>query len=211
MTTSSNDPEQIRADIEQTRANLSQNVNALGDAAQPSSIARRQVDKVKGVGTGLRERIMGSSADDPYYTSRSSTGSTLSQTGSSVADAVSGAPEATRRQTQGNPLAAGVIAMGAGWLLGSLLPSSSKEQELATAAKDQAQPLVDEARSVAQDAASTLQEPAQQAAASVQQSAQSAAQQVKAEGQQAASDVQASAQDSRERVQEHQQRPDTSV
>ena len=47
MTTSS-DPDEIRADIERTRAELSHNVDSLADTANPKNIADRQVDKVKG-------------------------------------------------------------------------------------------------------------------------------------------------------------------
>ena len=46
--TTSNDPDQIRADIERTRAELSYNVDSLTDTANPKNIADRQVDKVKG-------------------------------------------------------------------------------------------------------------------------------------------------------------------
>ena len=73
-------------------------------------------------------------------------------------------PDLARRQARGNPLAAGAVALAAGWLVGSLLPASAKERELATSAKDQAQPLLDEAKSVAQETAEGLKEPAQQAA-----------------------------------------------
>ena len=41
MTTSS-DPDEIRADIERTRAALSDDVDALTDAANPKNIAKRQ-------------------------------------------------------------------------------------------------------------------------------------------------------------------------
>ena len=38
---SSNDPDQLRAEIERTRSDLSQNVNALGEAVTPGNIAKR--------------------------------------------------------------------------------------------------------------------------------------------------------------------------
>ena len=60
----SDDPDAIRADIERTRAELSYNVDALADTANPKKIAERQVDKVKGAAISVKERIMGS--DDPY-------------------------------------------------------------------------------------------------------------------------------------------------
>lgn len=98
-------------------------------------------------------------------------------------------PDKAFRQTRGNPLAAGAVALAAGWLLGSLLPASEKERSLASSAKEQAQPLVDEAKSVAQETATDLKEPAQQAAQSVKESAQQGVEHVKADGENAIHDV----------------------
>ena len=65
----SNDPDEIRADIERTRAELSDNVDALADTANPKNIARRQASRVKQAAVGVKEHIMGSS-DDPYDSGR---------------------------------------------------------------------------------------------------------------------------------------------
>ena len=62
MTTSS-DPDEIRAEIERTRAALSDDVDALTDAANPKNIAKRQADKAKDAVTGVKDRVMGV-ADD---------------------------------------------------------------------------------------------------------------------------------------------------
>jgi hypothetical protein len=51
---------------------------------------------------------------------------------SSVADAASSAPDMARRQTRGNPLAAGLIALGVGWLASSLLPLTEAANEIRT-------------------------------------------------------------------------------
>lgn len=70
--TTSNDPEQIRREIEQTRASLSNDVNALADEAKPTNVAKRQVssatESVKEGVSHLKEKIMGSddSHDDRY-------------------------------------------------------------------------------------------------------------------------------------------------
>ena len=61
--TSSNDPDQIRAEIERTRSRLSTNVDTLAYEAKPSTMAKRQVGKVSGAVGGLRERVMGSAHD----------------------------------------------------------------------------------------------------------------------------------------------------
>ncbi len=39
-------PDEIRAEIAQTRSDLSSNVNALGEAVRPGNVARHQVDKI---------------------------------------------------------------------------------------------------------------------------------------------------------------------
>ena len=54
--TTSNDPDEIRAEIEQTRAALSDDVDALTDTANPKNIAKRQVDKAKDAVVGVKER-----------------------------------------------------------------------------------------------------------------------------------------------------------
>ena len=47
--TTSNDPDEMRTDIERTRAALSDDVDELADAVRPQNVARRQVDKVKDI------------------------------------------------------------------------------------------------------------------------------------------------------------------
>ena len=63
----SDDPEVLRRQIEQTRSDLSRDVDALGEAASPGNVARRQAEKVSetvtGAGRSLKEKVMGS--DDP--------------------------------------------------------------------------------------------------------------------------------------------------
>jgi len=211
--TTSSDPQALRHEIEQTRANLSQNVNALGEAVAPSNIARRQADKARGAVVGVKDKVMGSaeSAASTVQDRASGVGTGIGDGIGSGVGAVGSAGETARAQTQGNPLAAGMVALGAGWLLGSLLPATAKEREAATKVKGQAQPLLAQAQEVAQQAAGELKEPALQAADSVRSTAQEAAEAVRTEGRSAVQDVRSSAQDSQETLQEHQSRPDTSV
>jgi hypothetical protein len=109
------------------------------------------------------------------------------------------------RQTQGNPLAAGLIAFGVGWLVSSLLPATRKEQQLAqqaeTAFREHKDELLAPAKQAAQEVGEQLKPAAQQAVEEVKGTAQGAAQTVKQEGQSAAQDVQGQAQQSRESVQ----------
>lgn len=202
-------PDEIRREIERTRGDLSRDVDALGEAVQPGNVARRQAQKVGGAAVGaknsLKDKIMGS--DDPYDDS-SGLGDRAGQAAHAVGERAQDVRQQTRRRAQGNPLAAGAIALAAGWLVGSLLPASEKERSVARTAMDnadKAQPLVDEAKSAAQEAAGNLKEPAQQAAASLKDTAQESVETVRTEGEQQAQQVKDSAQDSKETVQEHQQ------
>jgi gas vesicle protein len=129
----------------------------------------------------------------------------VQQAASSAAGAVQQAPDAIVRQTQGNPLAAGMIAFGVGWLVSSLLPATQKERQLAqqaeTAIKENKDALLAPAKQVAQEIGDELKPAAQQAVQEVKSTATDAAQTVKQEGQSAAQDVKGQAQDSKQKVQ----------
>ena len=201
MTTTSNDPDEIRADIERTRAELSYNVDSLADTANPKHIADRQVDKVKGAARGLRDKVMGS-PDDPYDTGAVGDAQTAVQDrASAVGDAVSDAPDRLKQKTRGNPLAAGLIAFGAGLLISSLIPSSQKEQQAVSELQQNLEPLKEKAVDAAKEIAGNLQEPAQQAAEQVKATATDAVANVKDEGAAAKDQVQGQAQDAKDTVQ----------
>ena len=66
--TTSNDPDQIRADIERTRATLSDDVDDLAESVKPKNVAGRQVGKVKEAASNLKDRVMGSDDDEGHST-----------------------------------------------------------------------------------------------------------------------------------------------
>ncbi len=185
----SESPDEIRADIERTRRELGSDVDALADKVNPSKIVDRQVDKVRGAFGSVRDRVMGA-ADDA--------GSSLSDAGSHVGDV----KDRVIAKAEGSPLAVGLIAFGAGLLLASLIPASTKEKDLAASVKDQAQPLVDQATDLAKEVGEHLKEPAQAAVAAVKESAQDSAAVVKDEAQTAAAEVKDQAQHARENISE---------
>jgi hypothetical protein len=176
-------PDQIRAEIDATREGLGFDVDALADKVDPSQVAHRQVEKVKSRFTNAKESVFGTVHDKTSSTGNAT--DTAKQAGQQAAEKV-----------KGNPLAVGLLAFGAGWLVSSLIPATEKEQDLAGQVKEQAAPLVDQAKSAAQD----LKGPAQDAVASVKDTAQDAAGTVKDEAQGAASDVKDSAQGSADEV-----------
>ncbi|MDN3479360.1 hypothetical protein [Curtobacterium sp. APC 4022] len=103
-------------------------------------------------------------------------------------------------KAKGNPLAVGLIAFGVGWLASSLLPSSTKEEELAGELKDKTAPLVDKAKEQAKDVGAPLLDAAKEHAQDLTGTARDAAQTVKDEAQGAASDVQDNARSSADDV-----------
>ncbi|HET7741103.1 MAG TPA: DUF3618 domain-containing protein [Mycobacterium sp.] len=185
----SDSPDAIRADIEQTRKELGSDVDALADKVSPSKIVDRQADKVKHAFGSVRDRVMGA-ADDA--------GSAIADAGSSVVDV----KDRALTKAEGNPIAVGLIAFGAGLLIASLIPASTKENEIAAEVKDQAQPLVDTVTDAAKEVGEHLKEPAQDAADAVRETATDAVDSVKADAQYAAAEVTDQAQTARDHVTE---------
>jgi hypothetical protein len=224
----STDPDQIRSEIDQTQRELSADMDALTEKLSPPRIVERRVQRTRLAMTNVKDKIMGSTSDayqtagsapssasdsvsarasaarDTAASAASSAADTAASAASSAADTVRSTPDAIRRRTTGNPLAAGLVAFGAGWLLSSLLPASEPEQQVATQVKDfateQGRPVARQLGEAGQEAAQELRESAQQRAESVKQTAADAASTVKGEAASAASDVKDQAQESTSRV-----------
>lgn len=197
-------PQQIQQEIDRTRATLSSDVDRLSDKVSPKRVVERRVDGIKGSARSVKEKVMGvsdSAAQNMSESAHSLTGSassaassvgdTVSDVASNVAQTAQQAPQQLRQQAQGNPLAAGLIAFGVGWLVSSMLPASPVERELASAAQAKASDLVEPAKQAAQEVASNLQEPAQHAVEEVRSTATEAASQTAEQAKSAADEVKA--------------------
>jgi hypothetical protein len=217
MTTSS-DPDVIRRQIEDTRRELSYDVDALNEKVNPARVVDRRVSAAKGRMTNLKEKVMGSAHDTTssargtasnaagsVQSAASSAADTVQGAAASAAEAVQQAPDTIVRQTQGNPRAAGLIAFGVGWLVSSLMPASEKEKELAqqaeSAVREHKDALLEPAKQAAQEIGDQLKPAAEEAVESVKATAQDAATTVAEEGKSAAADVQGQAQQAKDTVQ----------
>jgi ElaB/YqjD/DUF883 family membrane-anchored ribosome-binding protein len=221
--TNVSEPDLIRADIERTQATLGHDVDALTEKVTPSRIVERRVGCVRSTMGRWKDTVMGTAPGrgGPASTTQRASGtvsqaaqsvsgtaataaSNVSDAASSGMQAVQEAPQVIRRQAQGNPLAAGLIAFGTGWLVSSLLPPSRREQQFAGQAKDMAQqvgqPLAQTVGQAAAEVKENLREPAQQAVDSVKSTATEAGQTVAEEGRTAAGQVQGRAQDATGKV-----------
>jgi hypothetical protein len=179
-------PEEIQQEIEQTRADLSGNVDRLTEKVSPGRVVNRRVEKAKGAVTSLRERVMGSPADGSGLRGA---GDSLSSAAGSAKETVSAAPQAVRSQTQGNPLAAGLIAFGVGMLLSSLAPASDTEQQVAAGAESKAKELAEPLKQTGQQLAQDMKQPVQEAVERVKSTATDAASETAEQAKSAAQDV----------------------
>ncbi|MEV4660406.1 DUF3618 domain-containing protein [Micromonospora echinofusca] len=224
----SNDPDRIRWEIENTRNELSSDVDALADKVNPRRIAGERVGQARGALTRAREKVMGVQSDGHGAAQRMShaTGQRMSHAADSarglgeqsrermshvagsVREEARSLGQQSRQQAQGNPLAAGLIAFGAGLLVSSLIPASRPERQWAGQAKEmvsehsdqlraQAGHLREQAsevgREVGHEMRHNLREPAQEAARAVGSTAVSGASAVRDQGRSAAHQTQGQA------------------
>ncbi|GAA3322806.1 MULTISPECIES: DUF3618 domain-containing protein [Paeniglutamicibacter] len=155
----SREPEEIRDDIERTRGNLSEDVDAIADKVSPSSIAHRQSERIKGSVRRAKDAVMGS----------------VETAGEDASGMLHNAPDTMVSKTRGNPLAAGLIAFGAGLLVSSLIPGSDQEREMVHTLKEKAEPLTDELSAAAKTIAEDMKEPATEAVENLKSSARESA------------------------------------
>jgi len=174
-------PDELKREVERTRADLSSNVDTLADRVHPARVARRRTESLRRSAVGIKERVMGS-ATEALQTTResvstapaaiaSSVGEATSSLGSSVSDAAQRTPEQIRAGTQGSPIAAGLIAFGAGMLAAALFPASRTETQAASTLRENADML--------EPAKEALTESVQQVKENLAPAAQDSAQRVK--------------------------------
>lgn len=202
------EPDELKTEVEDSRARLAHDVDRLADKVTPGKVARRKAYATQHRLAGLKERVMGSDGRTPGAQTgqkmhdlaesagdvAGQAGDTVRHTADQVGQSVRQAPGQVSRQTQGSPLAAGVIAFGAGMLAAALLPASEAEERVGAKLREHSDELLQPARQTAQEAAQDLKEgmrqPAMDAVESVKSTAKDAAeatkQQVQDSGQEAA-------------------------
>jgi uncharacterized protein YjbJ (UPF0337 family) len=189
------EPDRLKQDIENTRASLTRDVDLLAEKTSPKRVAQRRW-------TSVKEKVMGStdtarhaagstagSAVSTVQDKASSAASTVQDKAGDAADAVRSAPQAVAQQTQGNPLAAGIIAFGVGMLAATLIPVTDAERRAGQELKDRSGDLTDKVKDVATEMKDDLSGTVQQAAGQVKETAADAAQTTKQQAQSSAQDA----------------------
>ena len=150
------DPDRIRTEIEQTRAEMSETVDALGYKTDVKARAKDSIqdkkESVMGVASSAKERLVGA--------------------GQSVGDATPDTEQVKQQArraksvAQENPLGLAVGAVAVGFLAGMLIPSTRVEDEklgemsddVIERAKQTGQEALERGKQVAQDAAETAKD-----------------------------------------------------
>jgi gas vesicle protein len=207
------EPDRLRQEIEYTRAGLTRDVDRLAEKTSPKQVARRRwtaaKEKVMG-STGHARDTLGSGASTmqdkasdfggtvqekasdlggTVQEKASHLGSVAGEKAHDAADAVRSAPQALAGQTQGNPIAAGIIAFGVGMLAATLIPVTDAERRAGQELKDHSEPLTDKAKDVASDLKNDLGGTVQEAAGQLKETAQDAVQTTKDQARSSAQDT----------------------
>jgi ElaB/YqjD/DUF883 family membrane-anchored ribosome-binding protein len=176
--------EELRGELAVERASIGADLEAIGDRVSPGRMVQRRRAATRQRFDGLRERVMGTAED-----LRDAATAPVSSAASSVAETMSAAPEAMRRSTGGNPLAAGLVAFGVGLVVATLLPETETEQRLAEKVQPQLEELASSAGEAAHDLVEAVKPAAQEAAQEVAEGAQHAVGHVKEQAAQAVTET----------------------
>ena len=192
---------QVRTEIASSRDELGQTIGALEqrlaqtredviDRVSPKRVwhrktdeLRRRVGAVAGSVTGTTERMEMQMATSKSRV-RGEVQELAGQTSEGVSRAADGARNTQaglRQRAEGNPMAAGLVALGAGVLVASLLPPTPAEQRAARRVRDGLGPLQQRAGEAGRELAEGVSESAQERMDQVKSRANEAVQQVKDE------------------------------
>lgn len=183
--------DEVRQEIERSRDDLGQTLDAIGDRVSPAKIIERRKESVRGSMTSLKNKVMGTAQSGKEATANT-VGSLQDGIHSGVEMGMQ-APHKVAEETQGNPLAAGLIAFGVGALAATLIPESRTEADQINKAVE---PVRQELTTAGREVAEELKTSAQEGAEAVKDKVATSAEEVKSEAQRAVIDVSSEAKES---------------
>lgn len=184
--------DELRRDIEYTRADMSETVDAIEDRIRPGRAIQRQKNRMSEKWYDVRDRVMGTASEW-----QDSAGETAGE----MTDTIKDAPDAMMRQTKGSPMVAGALAVGVGFLLAVAFPPTDAERRASSRLAEKVEPAKQEMVESAKEVADHLKEPAKQAAQEVKDAAREGAADVSDTAKQAVQDTKQQASESASRVQ----------
>lgn len=225
MGTSAAQIAEIRRDIARTRGEMSETIEALEqrmaetkesviDRVSPKRIWERKtegvrstLDEVSASITGRTRRMENQVVRKKSRMQEKVQG--LSDQAGDNAGAMSEqarkAPSALRERAEDYPIAAALVAVGAGFALAKMLPPTELERQAAERIQSELQPLKEQATHAGREVAGELKQSAQGTMEELKGQASEAAQQVKEEAQSSTAQVKGKAQDASTEVKERGQ------
>jgi hypothetical protein len=158
--------EELKRDIEHTRADMSGTLDAIEDRVSPSRMIQRRKNRVSESVHAIRERVMGAASDMEHG---------IATAAGDVTGTIKDAPHAVASRAEGAPMVAGAITFGLGFLVAVAFPSTRTEREASTTIADKLEPAKQELVDSAKEVAENLKEPARQAAQEVKDAASESA------------------------------------
>lgn len=164
---------ELRQEIAETRGEMSRDLDAIGDRVSPRRMAERRLGRTRRWVTTSRERVFGAAEDVRYRAGDQAHG-----VAGTVSETVGNAPDQLRAQTRGNPMVAGGVAFGLGFLASLLFEPTEQEEELVRRAEDQIEPIKEELGQMASEVGSTVADAGREAASHLKDDASGRAQSV---------------------------------
>jgi len=183
--------EELRREIEATRDDLGDTLDAIGDRVSPGRVIERRKNKITGGTRSIVDRVMGKAHDMQ---------SSVSSSGHDAAGAVQHIPDNIRSSAQGAPVMAGVIAFAAGFVLAAAIPPSEAEKHASSQLAPKLQPMKDEVIGAGREVGEHLKEPVADAVQDVKSSAKESVDSVKSSAKDAAQETTQQAKDSAQTV-----------
>jgi uncharacterized protein YjbJ (UPF0337 family) len=198
---------EVRREIVQTRGELSETIEALEerigetkeavvDKVSPSRIWQRKTagirsrfDHLGATIGGSRQAVAGSVNGARAAVTETST-TTTERTGELMARTNSNLSE----RAENNPMAAGLLALGVGFLAATLLPPTERERQAAGRLQSGLQPLKEQATTIGKDIAGELQQSAQGSVEQLKGQAAEAVERVKEDAQSSSDEMKEQAQ-----------------
>jgi ElaB/YqjD/DUF883 family membrane-anchored ribosome-binding protein len=185
------DTEELKREIESTRSEMSETLEAIGDRVSPGRIVQRKKNLVSSKAQSVRERVMGTTH---------SAQSAISDTAGQATDAVKHLPDTMSDKAQGAPMIAGAIAFGVGFLVAAAFPPSRAEKEASIKVMESAEPMKAQLMESAHEVADHLKEPAMESAQVLKNAATEGAQAVTSATKDAAAETKEKATESAQAV-----------
>lgn len=177
---------ELRSEADARRDAIARDVELVTDRVAPGRIADRQKARFSQRVSRVRDSVFGTSDKNR---SMDSSPSLKDKASSAVERANDAAPDSVGEFTEGNPLAAGLIGLGMGFLAATLIPTTPEEQKIADQAQDSIDSAAKQIAQSGQQAAEAVKPAAENAVAQVKTSAQDSVDTVKDDAKGAAHDV----------------------